>query len=62
MANNNVILAAQQIKNYCYEHIDADGCMESCTFLRKDRICEIRHFYPRDWYIVDKDKGVKHGN
>ena len=35
MANNNVIMVAQEIKNYCYEHIDADGCMENCVFFTK---------------------------
>ncbi len=62
MINNDVIMAAQQIKNYCYKHFDADGCRENCTFLRNDGKCELKNFYPRDWYIVDKDKGVKNGN
>lgn len=62
MINKDVITAAQQIKNYCYEHFGADGCMENCNFLRNDGKCELKNFYPKDWYIVDKNKGVKNGN
>lgn len=62
MVKNSIIESVQFIKNYCYKHFGADGCMESCHFLRNDGKCELKNFYPRDWYIVDKDKGVKHGN
>ena len=62
MINKDVITAVQEIKNYCYEHFGADGCMESCNFLRNDGKCELKNFYPKDWYVEQYliNKGIKH--
>ena len=52
MTEKDAIQAAKVLKDWCYENFGADGCMD-CNFKREDGKCELRDFFPRDWYLQE---------